>query len=78
MTKRKFSREDEEHYAELAEKINAGDFEVVPGSVLTGAAAAEAGRAFLLKEYGSEEALAEALRPGRPKLGNAYGRGSSL
>lgn len=77
MTKKKFSREDEVHYAELAEKINAGDFEVVPGSVLTGAAAAEAGRAFLLKEYGSEEALAEALRPGRPKLGNAYERGPS-
>ena len=76
MTK-KLSQDDEAHYAELAEKINSGDFEVVPGSVLTGAAAAEAGRAFLLKEYGSEEALAEALRPGRPKLGNAYERGPS-
>ena len=61
MTK-KLSPEDEAHYAALAETINSGDFAVVPGSVLTGAAAAAAGRVFLLKEYGSEEALARALR----------------
>ena len=40
-----------------------------PQNVLTGADAAAAGRAFLLREYGSEEAIARAVRPGRPRLG---------
>ena len=41
-------------------------------NVLTGEAAAAAGRAFLVSEYGSEEALAVALRAaGRPAPGTA-------
>lgn len=39
-------------------------------NVLTGEAAAAAGRAFLVSEYGSEEALDAVLRAaGRPRLG---------
>lgn len=41
-----------------------------PQNVLTGKAAAAAGREFMVKEYGSEEALDKALRSaGRPRLG---------
>lgn len=40
-----------------------------PANVRTGAAAAAAGRDFLLREYGSEEAITSALRPGRPRIG---------
>lgn len=43
-----------------------------PQGVMSGAAAAAAGREFLLAEYGSQEALDEELRQaGRPKLGQA-------
>ncbi|WP_104081112.1 ribbon-helix-helix protein, CopG family [Cryobacterium sp. Y11] len=38
------------------------------GRALTGDAAAAEGRAFLLREYGSPEALEAAMRPGRPPL----------
>lgn len=41
-----------------------------PANVRTGADAAAAGRALLVREYGSEEALGRALRPGRPRLGD--------
>jgi hypothetical protein len=44
-----------------------------PDVVLTGDAAAAEGRAFLLREYGSEEALQRALRPGRPRVGSPGG-----
>lgn len=44
---------------------------------LTGAAAAEAGRAFLLNEYGSDDAIEEAIRVGRPKVGAVPGSGES-
>ncbi|WP_431031239.1 ribbon-helix-helix protein, CopG family [Plantibacter sp. RU18] len=41
-----------------------------PLEVRTGAAAAQFGRDFMLREYGSEEALASAMRrPGRPRVG---------
>ena len=40
-----------------------------PVEVATGEAAAAGGHALLLREYGSEEAIALALRPGRPRLG---------
>lgn len=47
------------------------------GRVKTGAAAAESGRAFLLREYGSKEALdAELRKAGRPRLGEQT-RGAS-
>ncbi|TFD45391.1 hypothetical protein E3T55_18850 [Cryobacterium frigoriphilum] len=49
-----------------------------PRNVRTGAAAAAAGRALLIGEYGSEDALTDALRPGRPRIGtSAAARGSS-
>ena len=40
-----------------------------PTNVASGATAAEQGRAFLVREYGSEEALSHALRRGRPRVG---------
>ncbi|UAJ79272.1 hypothetical protein IT072_19065 [Leifsonia sp. ZF2019] len=41
-----------------------------PQNVLIGLAAEQAGREFMLSEYGSEEALDDALRSaGRPRLG---------
>ena len=40
------------------------------GRALHGEEAARAGRAMLLREYGSEEALERALKPGRPALGD--------
>lgn len=49
-----------------------------PGAVLTGAAAAAEGRAFLLREYGSEEALQRALRPGRPRVGSPGGESPTV
>jgi hypothetical protein len=42
-----------------------------PTEVATGDEAAARGRAFLLREYGSEEAIALAMRPGRPRLGTS-------
>lgn len=48
-----------------------------PTRVLQGDAAAASGHEFMLREYGSEEALAAALhRAGRPRAGDAP-RGSS-
>ncbi len=41
------------------------------GQVRTGAAAAADGHAFLLREYGSDEAIAAELRRGRPRIGSA-------
>lgn len=43
-----------------------------PTDIATGEAAAERGRALMLREYGSQEALDEVLRTaGRPRLGAA-------
>lgn len=63
--------EEEAHYAALAERLTAPDYEPQSaGPALTGAAAAAHGRALMLKEYGSEEALEAALRQaGRPRSG---------
>ncbi|UFS59697.1 ribbon-helix-helix domain-containing protein [Subtercola endophyticus] len=47
------------------------------GKALHGAAAAAAGREFLLREYGSEEELRAALRPGRPRIGAPSASGES-
>lgn len=49
-----------------------------PSAVLTGDAAAAAGRAFLLDEYGSEEALQRALRPGRRRVGAPSGESPTV
>lgn len=45
-----------------------------PPEVQTGAEAAAEGRAFMLREYGSAEAIERALRgPGRPRVGAPAG-----
>ena len=49
-----------------------------PEAVLTGEAAAAEGRAFLLREYGGEEALQGALRPGRPRVGSPRGESPTV
>ena len=49
-----------------------------PVAVFTGVAAATEGRAFLLREYGSEEALKRALRPGRPRVGSPSGESPTV
>lgn len=46
------------------------------GQVKTGADAAAEGHVFLLREYGSKEAIAAAMHPGRPRVGDAK-RGAS-
>lgn len=46
------------------------------GQVKTGADAAAEGHAFLLREYGSDAAIADAMHPGRPRIGDAK-RGAS-
>lgn len=46
------------------------------GQVKTGADAAAEGHAFLLREYGSDAAIAAAMHPGRPRVGDTK-RGAS-
>lgn len=58
------------NYNKIAERLTDPQTQLPePQNVRTGADAAAAGRAFLLREYGSEEAVARATRPGRPRLG---------
>lgn len=62
---------DEIDYDALAARLTNPDARPQPGQVLRGEEAAAYGRAFLLHEYGSEEALAAAMvRPGRPRIGS--------
>jgi hypothetical protein len=69
---------DEMDYEALAQRLSDPGTEVRgKGTPLHGADAAEAGRSFLLREFGSEEALHEALRPGRPKVGHKKSVGPS-
>lgn len=58
-------------YEELAARLTDPSVELPkPQNVLTGDAAAAHGREFMLREYGSQEALDAALRSaGRPRLG---------
>jgi hypothetical protein len=49
-----------------------------PARVLTGEAAAAYGHEFLLREYGSEDAIATVLRPGRPPVGASKGGASPV
>ena len=58
-------------YAALAARLTDPEVELPkPQNVLTGEDAALAGREFMLREYGSPEALDAALRTaGRPRLG---------
>ena len=48
------------------------------GDILTGAAAAAAGRSFLIAEYGSEEAVEQLIRRGRPRVGEKRTGSSSV
>ena len=62
--------DDKIDYEELIARLTDPDIPIVPtGKALFGEDAARAGREFLLREYGSEEALLEAMKPGRPSLG---------
>lgn len=66
-----FTEEEEAYYAALAEPLTGPDYEPQSaGQGFSGAAAAAPARAFLIKEYGSEEALeAELRQAGRPRKG---------
>lgn len=69
---------NEVDYEALAQRLTDPETEVRgTGKALHGAEAAEAGRSFLLREFGSEEALQEALKPGRPKVGQKKTAGAS-
>ncbi|SEI17800.1 MULTISPECIES: hypothetical protein [unclassified Leifsonia] len=62
---------DEIDFDALAARLTDPNVEIGSKKVLRGKEAAAYGRAMLLREYGSEEALAAALiAPGRPKLGS--------
>jgi hypothetical protein len=66
-------------YDALAERLTDPVAPLKPiGKALRGADAAEAGRAFLLREYGSEAAVREAMRPGRPRVGQSRGESPSV
>jgi len=57
-------------YAALADRLTDPEVDLGPArEELRGNAASARGHALMLREYGSEEALAAAMRPGRPKLG---------
>lgn len=43
----------------------------IVGEPLRGEAAASAGRELLLREYGSDNAIGQAIRSGRPRVGDA-------
>ncbi len=60
---------DEIDYEALADRLTDPEVSTAARREMHGEEAAAYGRAFLLREYGSEDALNAALRPGRPKLG---------
>lgn len=62
-------------YADLEARFTDPNTEVASaGQVVTGDAAAAEGRQFLLREYGSPEAIERAmLAPGRPRVGERQG-----
>ncbi|MGV8882842.1 MAG: ribbon-helix-helix domain-containing protein [Rhodoglobus sp.] len=69
----------EADYDELAGRLTDPSTPLpAPDVVLTGEEAAAAGRAFLLVEYGDEEALEHALRPGRPRVGAPRGESPTV
>ncbi len=62
----------ETDYNELAARLTNPDTPIPePTLVRVGEAASAAGRTFLLREYGSEDAVQRAIRPGRPRVGTA-------
>lgn len=67
------------NYEELAARLTDPSTPLPdPENVLAGDDAAAAGRAFLLREYGTEEALQRALRPGRPRVGSPRGESPTV
>jgi hypothetical protein len=48
------------------------------GDILTGAEAGRAGRSFLVAEYGSEQAVDQLIRRGRPRVGENRAGGSAV
>jgi hypothetical protein len=67
------------NYSELATRLTDPATPLpVPSAVRTGDAAAAEGRAFLLREYGSEKALQRALRPGRRRVGAPSGESPTV
>jgi hypothetical protein len=72
-------KHDEVDYDALAARLTDPAIPLEPvGKALRGAEAAAAGRAFLLREYGSEAAVLEAMRPGRPQVGQSRGESPSV
>jgi hypothetical protein len=69
----------DQYYEDLAARLTDESTPVKSaGRVQTGAEAAAEGRAFLLAEYGSEHALQEAIRMGRPRVGAEKGEKSPV
>lgn len=69
--------DDSIDYEEIIRRLHDPNIPIVGvGEPLVGEEAARAGREMMLREYGSEEALQEALKPGRPAL-SANGGGPS-
>lgn len=61
-----------EDYAGLAARLTDPAATMpAPTSVLTGEEASQYGKEFLLREYGSQEAIQRAMRPGRPIVGTS-------
>ena len=75
MTSKQTAAPAEIDYDALAARLSDPELPLPsPTVVRTGAAAAAAGREFMLREYGSQEAIDRALRgPGRPRVGSPAG-----
>lgn len=58
-------------YEAILERLHGEEPITGVGEPLQGEAAAAAGRAMLLGEYGSDKAIARAIRTGRPRVGEA-------
>lgn len=62
---------DEAYYEALSDEFAARTEPLVfSGPLYVGAEAAAQGRAFLIEQFGSEEAVEEFIRSGRPRLGD--------
>ncbi len=70
---------NDESYEVLAARLTDPAMPLTPvGDALRGEAAAAAGRAFLLNAYGSEAAVLDAMRPGRPHVGLPRGESPAI
>lgn len=69
------TNQEKTDYDALAGRLT-GDALVSAGTVRRGDAATAAGRDLLLREYGSDEAIAHAIGAGRPRVGDSR-RGAS-